>query len=98
MHLIETGRGPATLVLHGSPQASSHFRPLVERLSPNRRCYLPDLPGYGHSRAHLGAELAATTKLLEDTLLGKGIGEVAIVGSSLGAYRALALAFSGRLR
>ncbi|MEU0549196.1 alpha/beta hydrolase [Micromonospora sp. NPDC005979] len=41
--------GPAVLLLHGFPTASSQFRHLIPLLADRYRVIAPDLPGFGHS-------------------------------------------------
>lgn len=99
MFIDDVGAGPAVLVLHGAPTTVAYFRPLVEALVPTRRVLVPQFPGYGKSAAVEGQyRLESVQASLEDSLLALGVSDVAIVGYSLGAYRALALALSGRLR
>jgi len=47
--VVERGRGPAALFLHGFPLNSYQWRGAVERLSPLRRCVAPDFLGLGHT-------------------------------------------------
>lgn len=49
VHLIDTGNGPELLLLHGNPDSSELWRPVIERLSARYRCLAPDLPGFGRS-------------------------------------------------
>lgn len=99
LHLRLTGSGAPVLLLHGAPSAAEDFRPVVERLGRRHRFIWPDLPGYGLSEPVEGkTTIARVQTLLEDAVLALGIKELAIVGFSLGAYRALSMALSGRLR
>lgn len=99
IHIREAGSGPAVLLLHGCPATTRGFERLVERLSPSRRVLVPDLPGYGVSPRLGGTySLAGVEELLERELGARGISELAVVGHSAGAYRALSLALSGRVR
>ncbi len=57
------------------------------------------LPGYGASPPLEGTyTVARVTELIERELTARGVDEAAIVGHSAGAYRAFALALSGRIR
>jgi 3-oxoadipate enol-lactonase len=95
MYVRDAGHGPAVLLLHGSPSSPEHFAPLAEALASHRRVLVPDLPGYGRSPALEGTyTFAAVNELLERELLDRGIREFAVVGHSLGAYRALLLALA----
>lgn len=50
-HLIDQGKGPMVLFLHGNPDTSEVWRPLIELLDATHRCVAPDLPGFGLSTA-----------------------------------------------
>lgn len=98
LHVDDYGQGPAVLLLHGSPTATTHFAPLVAALVGHFRVLVPELPGYGRSPAlPEGAPPGATGELLLGALRTRGISEVSLVGFSLGAYRALELALGGQL-
>ena len=99
MYWEDTGSGPAVMVLHGAPSAISDFGPLAAALRSNHRVLIPELPGYGRSAALTGEHsFARLYALVEEELLARGVTELAIVGFSLGALHALALAGSRRLR
>jgi 3-oxoadipate enol-lactonase len=96
--LQDLGAGDPVILLHGCPSTTRHLQPLVERLSVSRRVLVPELPGYGKSAPLKGTyTVAAVTELLERELVARGVTRAAIVGHSAGAYRAFALALSGRL-
>jgi pimeloyl-ACP methyl ester carboxylesterase len=98
--LHDQGVGPAVLLLHGSPSSAACFAPLVDALAPRHRVLVADLPGYGESPpldAPRG-DLERVRALLEDALVARGISELAVVGYSLGSYRAIQLAVSARVR
>lgn len=100
MNLIDEGRGPAVVLLHGCPGTLTFLAPLVEALSPTRRVIAPELPGYGASPPLEGPySFDRVQALLEDLLLARGVRECALVGHSAGAYRAIGLALgSTRVR
>lgn len=45
----DAGAGPPALLLHGNPDSSALWTPLIERLASSYRCLAPDLPGFGRS-------------------------------------------------
>jgi 3-oxoadipate enol-lactonase len=99
IHVHEAGSGPAVLLLHGAPTTTRGFAPMIARLATSHRVLVPDLPGYGASRALDGKyTLERVRERLEHALLARGVREVAIVGHSAGAYRAFAIALAGRVR
>jgi 3-oxoadipate enol-lactonase len=98
LFIHEAGRGPAVVLLHGSPSSVAFFEPLVAALQSHRRVLIPELPGYGQSPPLAGPGLfERTQERLEEALRARGVTQAAVVGFSLGAYRALRLALTGRL-
>jgi len=51
VHIVDTGHGTPTLLLHGIPDSSEVWSGILPALSPHFRCIAPDLPGFGHSTA-----------------------------------------------
>jgi 3-oxoadipate enol-lactonase len=96
MYVRESGDGPVVLLLPGCPMPADHFAELAAQLARTHRVLSPDLPGYGKSPGD--GNLQRTTEVLERAMLDRSVSELSIVGASLGAWRALALAASGRLR
>jgi pimeloyl-ACP methyl ester carboxylesterase len=73
--------------------------PLAQALSQSYRAIIVDMPGYGRSPVLDGEyTLERAQEAIEQTLLAEGVTDCATVGFSLGAYRALSIALSGRLR
>lgn len=54
VHVVDEGRGPTLLMLHGNPGWSYAYRGVVERLAPSFRCVAVDYPGFGASTAPPG--------------------------------------------
>lgn len=86
VHLIDHGRGPPVLFLHGNPTWSFLWRGVIARL-PGFRCVAPDLLGFGlssklpRSRDHqVERHLAALEELL--VALDLGAGEAAPGGAN----------------
>ncbi|MFL5349953.1 MAG: alpha/beta fold hydrolase [Hyalangium sp.] len=98
LFIHEVGHGPAVVLLHGSPSSVAFFEPLVTALQSHRRVLIPELPGYGQSPPLAGPRLfERTQELLEEALRARGVTQAAVVGFSLGSWRALRLALTGRL-
>jgi 3-oxoadipate enol-lactonase len=98
MRILELGRGPAVVFLHGAPSPSTDFLPIAQALAPTHRSLIVDLPGYrGEPALEKRDAFARTQAMLEDELLARGIREAAVVGFSAGALRAFSLAFSSRV-
>jgi haloalkane dehalogenase len=47
--VLEAGKGPTVLLLHGNPDNAEEWSLVIERLSASYRCIAPDFPGYGNS-------------------------------------------------
>jgi pimeloyl-ACP methyl ester carboxylesterase len=89
----EAGRGDAILFLHGTWQDSSQWYELLQHLSSKFHCIAPDLLGFGESSvAQSPYSIALETESLETLLTRLRLQRVYLVGHSLGAWVALALA------
>ncbi len=99
IYFEEMGVGRPVLLLHCLPGRASHFLPLATELARDHRVLMADNPGYGRSAALPAPySLELANDRIRDALLGRGVTELAIVGHSLGAWRALGLALSPALR
>jgi len=93
----DVGEGEALLLLHGAgPGASglSNYRRNVEALSANHRVIIVDLPGFGGTDNTLpeGGLFAAMGVFVRAFLKELGVGQVSIVGNSMGGGIALEVA------
>lgn len=95
LHIVERGRGPAVLLVHGLAGQLKHFTyGVVDQLATQYRVVAVDRPGSGYSvrapgaSAALGAQADALAALIETLELGRPV----VVGHSLGGAVALALA------
>lgn len=89
----EAGRGDAVLFLHGTWQDSSQWYGLLQQLAPNFHCIAPDLLGFGESSAAQSSySVALEVESLATLLTRLRVQRVYLVGHSLGAWVALALA------
>jgi pimeloyl-ACP methyl ester carboxylesterase len=84
-HLVQTGKGPPLLLLHGWPEFWLTWEPVMARLAGRHRVIAPDLRGFGDSDKPSGpfgaADHSADMLALLDAL---GIGRVGIVGHDVG--------------
>ena len=96
---LETfGSGDPVVLLHGTPTAPDHMRPLAKRLAARWQALLVHLPGYGRSPAlDEPYELPRSYELLEDELAMRDISAVHYVGFSGGSYRSFAMAIRRRI-
>jgi pimeloyl-ACP methyl ester carboxylesterase len=97
LHVTEHGEREAApvVLLHGQMLGADIFDALVLRLAPRHRVLVPDLPGHGRSPLPEPYSFARVQEALRDALRARGIESAALVGYSLGAYHALALALAG---
>lgn len=98
VEVAEVGRGPAVLVVHGTPGDWTQARSLALDLATSHRVLLPSRPGYGRTPLSTGRsprEQAAAHAALLDTC---GIERAAVVGISGGGPSARALAAHHRSR
>ena len=89
----EAGEGPPLLLLHGWPQHSAMWEPLIGELAGDFHVIAPDLRGFGRSEAPAGPydkhTLAADVVALMDA---EGIEKATIVGHDWGGWIAWLLA------
>jgi pimeloyl-ACP methyl ester carboxylesterase len=95
IHLAETGRGPAALLIHQTPRSWDEFREVMELLSPVAHMVAMDLPGMGATSAPAGSATiecyaAAAARVIE--YLGRG--PVTVCGHHTGGVVAIELASS----
>ena len=98
LHIEDKGRGPTVVLLHGTPMAPSHLRPLADRLSEHYRVLLVHLSGYGRSAPLEPYSLQRSLEVIEHEIESRHVGDVHLVGVGAGGYRALAVSGSRRLR
>ena len=96
LHVVERGEGPPVVLVHGNMVSQRDFEAsgLMERLARNHRVIAFDRPGFGHSsrpRDRLWTP-TAQAELLHAALAQLGIEQAVVVGHSMGAMVALALA------
>jgi pimeloyl-ACP methyl ester carboxylesterase len=88
VHYIDTdpaGPADALLIVHGYLGSTVPFAGLVERLRPQRRIVMPDLPGCGLSSPPDGpGDMECYLAFLREFSLRLGLERVVLLGSSLG--------------
>lgn len=66
---IDTGEGPAAVLLHGQPGNAGDWSPVTSRLQDRMRVIVPDRPGYGRTggtAVGFRANADSVTALLDD--------------------------------
>jgi pimeloyl-ACP methyl ester carboxylesterase len=93
VHLWTGGRGPALILMHGSPGNAWLVRPLAERLLPHFSVYAFDTPGFGRSDALPGpvTGVAQLADAYRDILDALGLERVLVYGTHSGAAIGLEL-------
>jgi pimeloyl-ACP methyl ester carboxylesterase len=96
LHVVERGEGPPVVLIHGNMVSQRDFEAsgLMERLARAHRVIAFDRPGFGHSsrpRDRLWTP-TAQAELLHAALVQLGVEQAVVVGHSMGAMVALALA------
>lgn len=95
----EKGNGAPVVLLHGLPSPPGDLKRLGEALSGSWRLIVPSLPGYAGVAADKGRHGVTTVEqALVTMLLDEGAPDAALVGHSMGGYRALSLALRSELR
>lgn len=95
LHLLEAGRGPAVLLLHGFAGSAEEWRPTGERLArTGQRAIAVDGLGFGRSAKPADApySLELGAQLYAGLLDALGIAQAHVVAHSMGGKYALALA------
>ena len=95
--VLSHGRGPAVVLLHGASESAAIWAPLFPKLRQFRLLAV-DLPGHGLSDPiafRRGQVREQARRLIEDILDALGLGEVPVIGHSLGGMFALWHAASG---
>lgn len=89
----EQGKGPPLLLIHGFLESSTMWRPFLPGLTKHKTVITLDLPGHGQSgwisKVHT-MELMAD--VVNELLNHLNIGNLSIVGHSMGGYVSLAFA------
>lgn len=96
LHVVERGEGPPVVLIHGNLVTARDFEAsgLLQSLSRNHHVIAFDRPGFGHStrpRDRLWTP-SAQAELLHAAFAQLGVQQAVVVGHSMGAMVALALA------
>lgn len=93
IHFEDRGTGSPILFLHGNPDSSQMWNPIVSAMSTSYRCIAPDFPGYGYSKApdDFDYRLAGHPKYLEALFAALDFSEpVHVVAHDFGGISAAA--------
>jgi pimeloyl-ACP methyl ester carboxylesterase len=94
MHYVRAGRGPALVFLHGMLGSRRSWAGLVDDLAADHLVLAPDLFGHGDSAKPVGDySLGAFAGTLRDLLDTLDLGQVILIGHSLGGGIAMQFAY-----
>lgn len=93
VNVHQSGDGPPVLFLHGNPDSSLLWKPVVTAIDRRYRCIVADLPGFGHSTAPVGFDysLAGQANYLSELVRALGVSQpIFVVAHDFGAIFAMA--------
>jgi len=90
--LIEWGRGPAVVLLHGLTGSTAYLRPYAERLARTHHMIAVDLPGHGGSDMLEPFSFSEAARVMADAVGAAGVERPVVLGHSFGAPLAVAWA------
>ena len=99
LHYVREGRGPAIVLLHGLGGFGESWRKTIDVLARSADVLALDLPGYGLSaKPRARYDLDFFARVLHGFLDVMGIGQVSLVGHSLGGAVAVTYALTHTAR
>ena len=95
LHYVREGRGPAIVLVHGLGGFAEAWRTTIDVLARSADVLALDLPGYGLSaKPRTRYDLDFFTRVLHGFLDAVGLGQVSLVGHSLGGAVAVTYALA----
>ncbi len=94
LSLTTRGEGPPLLLLHGLYGSSGNLNRFTRRFARGYRVLAPDLRNHGRSPHRPGMDYPTLAADVEVLLDREGIGQVAVLGHSMGGKVAMTLALS----
>lgn len=96
MHAVRRGSGKPLLLIHGLGSSWHNWDLVLPALSAQREVIAVDLPGFGETPPLSGdVTIATLTDAVVDFVKAEKLGDVGVVGSSMGARMVLELARRG---
>ena len=92
VNAAQSGKGPALFLFHSLLSDRASFDAIVPRLSRSFRVIVPELPGFGGSRAVSGGLAAVADRMAEAVRDAAGADEVIVLGNGYGGFVALQMA------
>ena len=94
LNAIQSGDGPPVAVLHGLFGAARNFGAIQRAMAQRFRVIALDMRNHGDSPHAADMRYTALAEDVRETLVALGIGQVAVVGHSMGGKAAMALALA----
>jgi len=95
IHYLESGSGPAVILLHGLGGDTSNWATTVAPLAAKFRVIVPDQIGFGRSdKPMLNYRVATLVDFLDGFMKQVGVERASLVGNSLGGFTAAAYALA----
>ena len=91
VNAAQSGRGPALFLFHSLLSDRASFDAVAPKLSQSFRVIVPELPGFGGSKAVSGGLAAVADRMAEAVREAAG-GEVIVLGNGYGGFVALQMA------
>src|ERR1700737_1977417 len=92
VNAAQSGKGPALFLFHSLLSDRASFDAIVPRLSQSFRAIVPELPGFGSSRAVSGGLAAVADRMAAAVTDGAGGDEVIVLGNGYGGVGGLQMA------
>jgi 3-oxoadipate enol-lactonase len=88
----QSGQGPALFLFHSLLSDRASFDAITPTLSQSFRVIVPELPGFGGSKAVEGGLAAVADRMAQAVTDGAGGGEAIVLGNGYGGFVALQMA------
>jgi 3-oxoadipate enol-lactonase len=88
----QSGQGPALFLFHSLLSDRASFDAITPTLSQSFRVIVPELPGFGGSKAVDGGLAAVADRMAQAVTDGAGAGEAIVLGNGYGGFVALQMA------
>src|SRR6202795_3371358 len=92
VNAAQSGRGPALFLFHSLLSDRASFDAVAPKLSQSFRLIVPELPGFGGSKAVSGGLAAVADRMAEAVRDAAGGDETIVLGIGYGGFVALQMA------